>query len=145
MNRSLRLNAVLLLAALLLAAVAGCAESDMAKVERAERNLRELLRQSKFSEIYRQASSVLRSSETEEEFVNNLRGINQRAGEVVSVEKADDALNLTRPKSPSDPPSTIYSGHFLKGKGGSCYEGKLWVIEGGEARLLVYDCIFSAK
>ncbi|HJU53609.1 MAG TPA: hypothetical protein VJ715_03520 [Pyrinomonadaceae bacterium] len=135
---------LLLLASLLLAAASGCAESDTAKVERAEKNLRELIKQSKFAEIYRQASSVLKSSEKEEEFVANLREISQKTGEIVTVEKVD-VHEFVSQKSPTAPPSTIYIMHLLKGKSSSCYEGKLWVIEGGEARLLAYDCLFTVK
>ncbi|HWT00330.1 MAG TPA: hypothetical protein VN256_08790 [Pyrinomonadaceae bacterium] len=145
MMRSLRFHPARLLAAMLLAATSGCAESDAAKVERAERNLHEQLRQSKFAEIYRQTSPTLQSSETEEEFVAKLREIGQRTGEIVSIEKADDATNVASQKSPAGRTSYVQSIYLVKGKSRSCYEVSLWMIEGGEARLLAYDCLSSSK
>ena len=145
MKRRPRSSPRLLLPALLLAAASGCAESDASKVARAENNLHELFRQSKFSEIYRQTSQTLRASETEEEFVAKLREISRRAGEVVAIEKADDARNVASQETPAGPTSYVQSIYLIKGKSGSCHEASLWMIEGGEARLLAYDCLFRSN
>ncbi len=141
MKRSLRFDSMLLLAALLLATTSGCAESDASRVEQAERNLHELLKRSKFSEIYRQTTQTLRADESEAEFVAKLSEISQRAGEIVAIENAD-VYDIASEKSPAGPTSFVQSIHLVKGKSRSCHEVKLWMIEGGEARLLSYDCIF---
>jgi hypothetical protein len=145
MRRNVRLNFMLLLATLSLAAASGCAESDEAKVARADGNLHELFKQSKFAEIYRQASQTLRADESEEEFVAKLREVSRRTGEIVAIEKTEDAKNIVTQNTPAGPASYVYSTYLVQGKSGRCSEVNLWMIEGGQARLLAYGCLFRSN
>ena len=132
------------LACLLLAFTAlgasSCNFSEDLRVAHETSRLHEHLKLSKFDEIYRKASPMLRRNKSEAEFVAQLSKLRSRLGDIEKVEMTDIGLKRVAEFQES---KLITETYEVTGSGGKCAEVIFWVLEGNEIRLDGYECYFQ--
>jgi hypothetical protein len=137
MRFNLQLIPKLLITFLPLALVSSCAETKEAKSARAEARFHSLFKESKFQDIYKEASSHVRSTEKEAEFIAKMREVSQRVGEIQSIEKS--SVGMAPPVGgPRDDES--WAAYDVKGSNTTCHEFTGWLLEDNEFKLGGYDC-----
>ncbi len=125
------------LAFLILAATSSCARSEAMKLTLASERFHSLFKESKFRDIYREASPFLRSRKSEEEFISQLRTVQMLVGEIQSVERNTTPLPPPVAGTPENERWTVYN---VKGMKGECSEYIAWFLENDEPKLAWYDC-----
>jgi hypothetical protein len=129
-------------AAGLLLGAASCAKLDGASRDRAvddaAARLHENFKASKFDKIYDEASDGLRAKVKKEAFVEKLRGVRARLGDISRVEESRD------PARQYDKEYDFVSTSFdVDGSAEDCNELIYWDVSGSEARLLRYGVMFG--
>jgi hypothetical protein len=146
-----RAHKLLLAAAVagLLLASASCSKSEDVSRERvvgvsreravddAAARFHENFKASKFDEIYAEASKDLCADQNKEEFVERLRVLRERLGEITRIK---EALRYGRER---DEELDYVSTNFDVEGSEDCTELMFWDVSGGEARLLRYGVMFD--
>lgn len=129
-------------AAGLLLAAASCAKLDDVSrkraVDDAAAQLHRNLKASKFAEIYDEASYVLRAKVKKDEFVEKLRGVRARLGDILMTDE------LHNPEREYDAEHDFVTTNFdVDGSAEDCSELMFWDVSGSEAKLLRYGIILG--
>lgn len=107
-------------------------------VDDAAARFHENFKASKFDEIYAEASPDLRDEQGKEEFIERLRSLRARLGDITRV---DEAQRYDREK---DEELGYVSTNFdLEGSAEDCTELMFWDVSGGGARLTRYGVMFD--
>ena len=140
MRVKVRLISKSFLIVFLLVVVAACGVADLLKVQHASERFHVQFKESKFHDIYRQASvPLLKSTVKEEDFVAKLRETSLKVGEIREVKRENKYQVPTELRLENS--VLITDTYSIKSANGSFVELIDWELRDGKVALAGYDCL----